>query len=121
MFVAVLPVVTSPPIRNVHFQMPGSTFKTEYSIPRCSNCNFPLESTVIRLGHGALAASIQNGADGKLVCPRKFSAAMWWADAELAGKRIARKLARAALAALVMVSGELPGHFRVQLSPCWRF
>ena len=41
MFVAVLPVVTSPPIRNVHFQMPGSTFRTEYSIPRCSNCNFP--------------------------------------------------------------------------------
>jgi hypothetical protein len=21
--------------------MPGSTFRTEYSIPRCSNCNFP--------------------------------------------------------------------------------
>ncbi len=41
MFVAVLPVVTSPPIRNVHFQMPGSIFRTEYSTPRCSNCNFP--------------------------------------------------------------------------------
>jgi hypothetical protein len=52
MFVAVLPVVTSPPIRNVHFQMPGSTFRTEYSIPRCSNCNFPFESTVTRLGTG---------------------------------------------------------------------
>jgi len=44
-----------------------------------------------------------------------------WADAELAGKRIARKLAQAALAALVMVGVGLPAHFRIQLSPCWKF
>jgi hypothetical protein len=44
-----------------------------------------------------------------------------WADAELAGKRIARKLAQAALAALVMVGVGLQAHFRIQLSPCWKF
>jgi len=43
------------------------------------------------------------------------------ADAELAGKRIARKLADAALAALVMVGVGLSAHFRIQLSPCWKF
>jgi len=53
MFVAVLPVVTSPPIRNVHFQMPGSTFRTEYSIPRCSNCNFPSNQPWPGLARGA--------------------------------------------------------------------
>jgi hypothetical protein len=56
--------------------MPGSTFRTEYSIPRCSNCNFPFDNRY-PAWHGAPAASIQNGADGKLVCPGKFSRPVW--------------------------------------------
>ena len=72
MFVAVLPVVTSPPIRNVHFQMPGSTFRTEYSIPGAAIA-ISLRINPDPAWHGALAASIQNGADGKLVCPGQLS------------------------------------------------
>ena len=44
-----------------------------------------------------------------------------FADAELAGKRLARKRAHAALAAFVIVGVGLPAHFRIQLSPCWKF
>jgi len=43
------------------------------------------------------------------------------ADAELAGKRIARKLAHAALAALMIVGVGLPAHFKIQPSPCQKF
>src|SRR5712691_11191113 len=44
-----------------------------------------------------------------------------FADAELASKRMARKLAHAALAALVIVGVGLPAHFRIQVSPCRKF
>ena len=119
MFVAVLPVVTSPPIRNVHFQMPGSTFRTEYSIPRCSNIAISLRINRDPAWHGALAASIQNGADRRLVCPGKFSPAMWVGRCRAC--RQAHGVAHAALAALMIVGVGLPAHFRIQLSPCWKF
>jgi hypothetical protein len=50
---------------------------------------FPFESTATRAWHGTQAASIQNGADRRLVCPGKFSLAIWVGDAELADKRMA--------------------------------
>jgi hypothetical protein len=52
-------------------------------------------------------------------CPGKFSPAMWVGRCRAC--RQAHGVAHAALAALMIVGVGLPAHFRIQLSPCWKF